>query len=82
MSIEEIDQELDSISSQQLFLNDCIKGGLMVYHCEYLLGRVNSRREELVEERMQLLFVPSEDLDRLMSYPKEQLKALSIRATS
>jgi hypothetical protein len=46
-----------------------------------LLGRVNSRREKLVEERMQLLFVPSEDLDRLMSYPKEQLKALSIRAT-
>jgi hypothetical protein len=35
--------------------------------------------QKLAQPR-QLAFVPSEDLDRAMGCPKEQLKALSIRA--
>jgi hypothetical protein len=33
-----------------------------------------------MEKPHELAFVPSEDLDRAMGYPKEQLRALSIRA--
>lgn len=37
-------------------------------------------RNQKMEKPHELAFVPSEDLDRAMGCPKEQLKALSIRA--
>lgn len=60
---ETIDQQIESIDTQKRFLADCINGGLMVYHCKFLISRLNSRREKLVEKQNQLLFAPSADLD-------------------
>ena len=48
-----------------------------IHHC-YM--RLYCSQQKLAQPR-QLAFVPSEDLDRAMGYPTDQLKALSIRAT-
>lgn len=82
MDLQEIDEQLRSIADKVRFLRDCINGGLRVCECEYLLDRVTVERERLMDARRKLLFTPCEDFDAAMGHAKEQVNALTIRATS